>query len=257
MTIARMRWIACLVAVAAVGSTPAQAADSLAPPGAKWNWLPKDDWVHKHWLPYDEGLLFRILDMSREDVRRYFNGDKRQTVAPLANVARTKGYSARRLALRLVRAWHPKTSKRKFAVLIDHATRSLTQGHLMQHMLFHPFHNRNVFRASMDIFGVSMQELNIQLTQGRSRRQIGRQHGRTDDQMRAAIRQALEATQARGVQLKLTPKAEAAREVAVALGALEAWLDESGAGATDPQHPDHAHHPKGARTAALRCTLHP
>ncbi len=223
------------VAGACYAATPAQAADSLAPAGAPRTWLPNEPWVMEHWLPYDEGALLRVLHMSRDDVRRYFQGNRLEVVPPLAQIARRRGISPRRLAARLVRQWHPRVTHRRLVLLVDRATRSLTQGHLLQHMFFHPMHERALTKASESIFGATPSELAAALQQGRSRREVGHGHGRTDAQMHAATERALRQAQATGVRLHLTPPREAQRALADQIPEIERWLDERGKLATDPQ----------------------
>ena len=110
---------AAVVAATLAAAAPASAQDSLAPPGSKRTWLPKEAWVLNHWLPYDEGRLFRYLGMSRQDIRVYFQGPKLQRVPPLAVVARRRGYTVSGLARRLVASWHPRVTHKKRALLLD------------------------------------------------------------------------------------------------------------------------------------------
>src|SRR4051812_6537843 len=57
--------------------------DSLAPKGAPAHWLPPEDWVYDHWLPYDETRLYSLLGITRTDLWNQLRDD-RQTVAQLA-----------------------------------------------------------------------------------------------------------------------------------------------------------------------------
>src|SRR3954454_10384694 len=72
----------------------ALAADSQAPPGAPIDWLPADEWVNEHWLPYDQNLLLRTLHMNTEGLREYFVAHGTPTrIAPLARLVRARGLS--------------------------------------------------------------------------------------------------------------------------------------------------------------------
>jgi hypothetical protein len=51
--------------------TPALARDSLAPVNAGDRWLPQDQWVTHHWLPYDERRLLGELRLSRDDLLKW------------------------------------------------------------------------------------------------------------------------------------------------------------------------------------------
>lgn len=218
--------IACALAVAA----PARAADSLAPRGAPRYWLPTEPWVLEHWLPYNQDQLLSILGLSLEEVRTYFGGTKYQTVPTLAAVAEREGFDVNRLARRLVNAWHPHVSRAVYAELLNHAVRSLTQGHLMQHMLFHPFHDTALFKASMQVFGVTPRELELAEAQHISRMQLGFEHGRTEQQMISAAMSILRREEAVGVRMHLTPPSEARAELAYQASFLTRWLAGNGTG---------------------------
>ncbi len=234
----KTRGFLALVAVSAcslVLTSQTLAADSLAPPGAKRDWLPQEAWVMEHWLPYDEQQLFSTLGVSVTQVRAYFGGSKHPQVPTLAALAQSHGLDVAGLARRLLASWRPRVSQQTYAQLLDRTTRSLTQGHLMQHMLFHPFHDTAVFQASQRIFGVGPQQLTADLAHGMTRRQVGHQNARTDQQMFSAAVAVLRSEQAIGVRRHLTPPAEARRELADQTAALSAWLDEGGASANNPQ----------------------
>lgn len=224
--------LACTALVCAFAAAPgARAADSLAPPGAPRDWLPPttEQWVYEHWLPYDQNTLFRILGVNLEGVRNYFDGTNFQRVPTLAALARSRGLSVQRLARELVDSWHPRVSRGLYALLLNHATRSLTQGHLMQHMLFHPFHDTALHRASPRIFGVSPSQLDKDLAQGMTYREIGHAHGRTDREMIARSTAVLRGEEAVGVKQQFTPASEAREELSIQLSLLPVWLGLSGA----------------------------
>jgi hypothetical protein len=216
-------------------SSVASAADSLAPAGAPRNWLPKSDWVLNHAMPYDEQRLFRALHIDREGVRRYFAADKFTRVPTLAALARKRGIDPDRLARSLVDAWVRHTTHAHRRVLVSRAEKTLTQGHLMQHMLFHPFHVKSLARASTDIFGAPLSDVNGALRSGKTRADVGRAHGRSLAGQKSGVSRVLHGIQDDAVHRKLTPRSEARREVGMQLDALPAWLSESGAQATNPQ----------------------
>jgi hypothetical protein len=217
--------VSCVLVVAAA---PARAADSLAPPGAPRSWLPHEDWVLEHWLPYNQNTLFTILGVNLEQVQNYFESDPNAPAVPtLAALARSRGLNVRRLANELVSSWHPRVSRAQYAVLLNRAMRTLTQGHLMQHMLFHPFHDTALFRASPQVFGVTPHDLNLDLAQHMSHIEIGYQHGRTYQQMASSATAVLRAEEAAGVRQHLTPASEAQAELAYQIASLPKLLTSS------------------------------
>ena len=94
---------ACAVAAApgpaAAKTIVTHSPDSLAPVNAPAHWLPPEPWVYNHWIPYDEGRLYRLLHISRSQLWRQLRDDNR-TLAQLA--ARHGWHSPGRLAAALV-----------------------------------------------------------------------------------------------------------------------------------------------------------
>ena len=230
---ARLALIALAVALLALSAPgAASAGDSHAPPGAGRNWLPKDDWVMQHWLPYDLQRLERLSGMRLEDIRRWFRAPGSR-VPPLADALRARGLEPARVARALVDAGHPPQNLRP--LLVARAEDSFTQGHLLQHLLFHPLHSRGLTRAIPAIFGVRNREMAADLRRGMSRREVGEAHGKTPDQMVRAARAALRRAMQEGSRRGLVPAAEARRELALQLAAVPRWLELRGQGAINPQ----------------------
>ena len=61
--------------VMCVLAAPARAHDSLAPAGAGHNWLPDEEWVHRHWLPFDERELEAALGLRGRELEAYLYDD--------------------------------------------------------------------------------------------------------------------------------------------------------------------------------------
>src|SRR5688572_9125525 len=57
--------------------------DSEAPVTAPAHWLPPEDWVYNHWLPYDEDRLYELLGVGRGAIWRRLRDD-RHNLAGLA-----------------------------------------------------------------------------------------------------------------------------------------------------------------------------
>src|SRR3954465_2934250 len=76
--------------------------DSEAPPGAPPHWLPGEQWVMQHWLPYDETRLYALLPASRGEGW----GGLRAAPRTVADLARAKGWDPAALARELVSPWN-------------------------------------------------------------------------------------------------------------------------------------------------------
>lgn len=133
----RLRRLASLLVLLALGGpSVAGAADSLAPPGAPAHWLPNERWVKEHWLPYDEGRLYALLHITRSQLWHQLRDDTRN----IAELGRARGWSASRLAVALVAPRASSVSAAQLAGLRARAVRTLTQGHMAQHLFFHSLH---------------------------------------------------------------------------------------------------------------------
>src|SRR3954449_5454450 len=111
-----------------------RSADSGAPAHAPAHWLPPEAWVYNHWLPYDETRLYRLLGITRVGLWEQLRDDRR-TLAQLA--ARHGWPDARRLAAALVAPEAGRVGPARLGVLRRRALRTVTQGHLAQHLFFH------------------------------------------------------------------------------------------------------------------------
>lgn len=78
---------------------PARAQDHGAPAGAGHRWLPCEDWVMMHWVPFEERRLYEELRLERSDVLRWLRDDRRHD---LGQLARRRGIDTGDLAARLV-----------------------------------------------------------------------------------------------------------------------------------------------------------
>ena len=218
---------AILVAALALGllAAPAtRAQDSDAPGGALGHWLPTETWVYEHWLPYDEDRLYELLDVDRGDVWRHLRDDAARNLAQLGEGA---GYTPRRLARALVEPRRNHVSARRFGQLRARALRTLTQGHLSQHMLFHNLHQLTIPDRSPEIFGTASVEVFLRLRRSDiSPERIGRLHGRDRAEVRRACEQALRATAARGAREGHVSAAQARLLVDRQLRQLPRWLGQ-------------------------------
>jgi hypothetical protein len=150
----------------------AGAHDSLAPPGAPHQWLPPEEWVFRHWIPFDEAELERALSLGPGELESYLYNDHHT----LAQLARWRGVDHEQLADRLLASWHGLTPDR-LAVLRDRTLRILTQGHLAQHVFFHSFHGVGMQTRTQELFGVSHEVFNALRRLGFSGAEIAQRHG--------------------------------------------------------------------------------
>jgi hypothetical protein len=175
---------ASLLAAIALAAAPASAHDSLAPPGARHNWLPKEDW----------------------------------SANPLA------------LRERLLAPWKSHVSGAQLRVLRNHTSRMLTQGHLTQHMFWHPFHSpafmRRPDQAAHELFGVSIRTYRRLRRERYTEVQIAQVGGRTPAQLRSAIVRHFRMESAMGVRRHLTPPSQAARMLARQLSLVSCWMSK-------------------------------
>ena len=137
--------LACAAAFFAAGCTAAKAPpaqvfddgvaapvagrppDSDAPAGAPPHWLPHDDWIHLHWVPFDEARLHTLLRADRAELWRWLRHD----LQTLAQLAARRGYrSAGKLADALVAPRAKHVSAAQLRALRARTLRVLVQGHL-------------------------------------------------------------------------------------------------------------------------------
>ncbi|MDX6715329.1 MAG: hypothetical protein QOH30_1887 [Baekduia sp.] len=211
----------CLLAAA----PSAQAADSLAPPGAQPHWIPDEGWVNLRWLPFDEDRLYALLHTTRGEVFRWVRVDATNT---LAQFAARRGWKRERLVRALVAPRRGQVSAHVLRVLADHTRRTLTQGHLGQHILFHDLHQTAIADHATRIFGVKTQREFLLLRRSElSPLQIGELHDHTRVAMQRGIDRVLRASQALGVRYGQTSRHQADAQLARQLRQVPRWLGQS------------------------------
>ena len=232
----RLLAIASVAALTAcTGVAPAQAPvpaapqttslDSEAPPGAPPHWLPGESWVMQHWLPYDERRLYGLLGIDRGDVWHWLRDDTR----PLADLARLRGWEPEALARALVEPWRDELpDPARLAVLEKRALRTLTQGHLSQHLFFHSLHQDAIPNHSPEIFGVASRVEWSRLRRSElSPLQICRLNGLPRSHAQRAAERRLRRVAAWGVKHHAMPAAQAKRLLARQLRQLPRWLQQT------------------------------
>ncbi len=167
--------------VAAAPVTPAS-FDSEAPVTAPAHWLPPEDWVYNHWLPYDEGRLYALLGTTRGEIWRQLRDDRHN----LAELAARRGWpDPAKLATALVAPRAGQVTPAVLAGLRSRAQRTITQGHLSQHLLFHSLHQFAIPSEAPAIFGVTDIAFRRLRRAEQSPLEIGRLHGRSPSRIQA------------------------------------------------------------------------
>ena len=116
---------------------------------------------------------------------------------------------AERLAAALVAPWRGKVSAAPPAAAAQRALRTLTQGHMAQHMFFHSLHQFAVPARARRIFGVSRERYLALRRAELSPIQIGMLYGRSPAQVQAAVIATLRERARAGVRTRSTPAAQA------------------------------------------------
>jgi Tol biopolymer transport system component len=220
------RALAAAVALGVAGLVAAPTAagqDSLAPPGAPKHWLPNEQWVNLLWLPYDEARLYDLVGHDRGFIFRWVRDEK-----TLAELGRRRGWTPDTLAAALVSPRRDELRPHDYAIVRERAERTLTQGHLGQHLLFHALHQTAVPAKASQIFGTPTRERFLRLRRDElSPLQIGELHGRTRVEMaRETIRTLREAAEL-GVREGTLTERQAAVMLDRQLRSVPRWLGQS------------------------------
>src|SRR3954470_6342586 len=198
--------------------------DSEAPPGSPPHWLPNEQWVMQHWLPYDETRLYSLLGIDRGDVWRWLRDDTRT----LADLAQLHGWEPAALARELVAPWRGHLREpRRLAVLESRALRTLTQGHLSQHMYFHSLHQNAIPDAAPEIFGTSTTRFRFLRRSELSPLMICRLNGHSRAHAQKSAEATLRAMAARGVNGQAMPASQGQRLLARQLRQVPRWLQQT------------------------------
>ena len=222
-----LRAILLVLAFAALAlpaaASAAGVADPDAPPDSPPHWLPGEAWVSNHWLPYDETRLYGLLKIKRSDVWQQLRDDRHN----LAELARRHGWRAPRLAAALVAPWRGRVSAARLRILRSRALRTLTQGHMAQHMFFHSLHQFAVPARARRIFGLSKERYLALRRAELSPIQIGMHYGRSPSQVQAAVIATLHERARSGVRTRSTPAGQARLLLSRQVSQVPRWLQQS------------------------------
>jgi hypothetical protein len=211
------------VIAAAVGAPAGRTADTEAPPGAGKNWLPNEDWVIRHWIPFEERRLYSALGVRKHEVFKWLD-DYDHTIAGLA---RLRGIDPNALIRRLVRPWKGRVDRRQYLLLRSRTRRTMTQSHLSRHLLFHVFHNRRIGDNARTIFGVSRYTWWDMRRSGRTVMEVARRGKRSEREVLRELLPFLERELRAGVKRNMTPRRQARAFYATQRSKLRTWMREN------------------------------
>ena len=220
-----MRLIALAAALTAllVLAAPARAQDPEAPDGAPKHWLANEPWINYLWLPYEEARLYKLIGKSRGDVFRWVRDER-----TIAQLARRQGWDTHKLAQALVAPRRGSVSPAMLRELTDRAERTLTQGHLGQHILFHALHQNAVPERAPEIFGTRDRDEFVKFRRAElSPLQICELNGRTRVEAQRGVSDALRDAAARGVADGSLPRAQAQVMLDRQLRQIPRWLGQN------------------------------
>jgi hypothetical protein len=242
--------IAVVVCLAAAGS--ASAHDSLQPPGTLHGWLPNEEWVMQHWVPFDETRLYAALRTDNVALERWLRDDHRT----IADLATWRGIDPDALADHLAEPWRDAVSPEQFSVLRERTGRMLTQGHLAQHVLFHYFHGTNLASRTQAVLGFDYASFVALRAQGLTILEVARRGGRSPAQAAAGVRAALVDGAALGVARAEQSPSQSAFMLHRRTALLQCFLRRPLAkyDRTNPygEHlGGHGEHPRGSRIGLL------
>ncbi len=219
----RARSLILILLAAATAAAPAAAAskpDSLAPPGAADNWLPKEGWVWMHWLPFEERELASALGTDAAGIRAHLTDDAHTLVV----LAHRRHWRVKALARHLTRRFDGRVPRARLALLRWRAERMLTQGHLAQHVLYHTMHGPAVPAHAPGIFGTTRETFLAARQAGLTPNEIAVRAGRDPLAARAAVLALLAAEAQRGVATRSQSRAQARLMLARQAGDLDCWM---------------------------------
>lgn len=227
----RSRWLVIVVAVLGLVASAAAATkkivthspDSLAPESAPAHWLPPEAWVYNHWLPYDETRLYRVVGITRNELWQQLRDDKRT----LAQLAARKGWKdPEKLAATLVAPRAASVTPAELQRLQQRAVRTITQGHLAQHVFFHSLHQFALPSAAPELFGVTDAQFRELRRAELSPLAIARLHGISPGEVQAQAIAVLRDRLRAGVAGHAMSREQAGILERRQLSQLPRWLDQ-------------------------------
>lgn len=216
-----------LAAVIAAGSFASALAagafghDSLSPAGAPHRWLPKEDWVYRHWIPFDEQTLKARLGLTGRQLEGYLYNDHRS----LDQLAAARGIPLAQLEDELLQPWDGVADEARLAILRDRTHRILTQSHLAQHMFFHTYHGIDARAHAQALFGLSPRAYWRLRVRGYSGRRIAKVGEVSTKRVRTGMKRLFDEDLAEGIRLKVALPLQNERMYDRRIRQLACWVD--------------------------------
>jgi hypothetical protein len=172
-------------------------ADPDAPAGAPSNWLPAYDWVRERWVPFNEVRLYQALGLPIGTVAKYLYTYPAHS---LEHLARSRGISPQTLLAQTMGSRPTAMPISRWRTLRRRTLLVLSQPHLSQHMLFHPFHITQISGHLAALLGVSQDTfLTLYERDRRSLSEIAHVGGRSESAVRAEVLRLARVQGSRGV----------------------------------------------------------
>ena len=167
------------------------------------------------------------LRPARHHARRLWE-QLRDDHRSLAQLASRHGWpDPRKLATALTAPEAAKVGPARAKLLRERALRTITQGHLAQHLFFHSLHQFGIASEAPAIFGVTDVEFRRLRRAELSPLAIARLHGRSPGQVEALAIAVLRERAQTGVRGHAIPPAQADRLLRRQLSQLPRWLDQA------------------------------
>jgi hypothetical protein len=220
----RILILSSLLVATASFAAAATANDPDAPAGATPRWLPCENWVMYHWLPFDENEFLRRSSITRAQLKRWLYRSDTNTVGELV---RRNGGDPDLIVAALLERRRGRVPDRQFTELTRRATALMTQSHLAQHVFFHLFHDPAVALESRWIFNVGTGDYMRARMSGWTPREIA-EHGGVP--VRTAVRRAMAVLRRRqdaGIAKGWTTHVQAANFLARQRAWTAGWLTQT------------------------------
>jgi hypothetical protein len=243
--------VLALILTVAFAAT-AQARDSNAPRGASNRWLPCEEWVMMHWIPYDENDFEKLTGVKSSRVLNWIRDDQHHR---LRRLVERKGYTVDEAVDKLTAPRIGKVSDAKLAQLKKRTRDMLTQGHLSQHVLFHHFHDPVIGTHSRQIFGLTRGEYTLARRHGFSPARMGWHTGRSKYQIKSAAIKVMRAEMRKAVKRGDISRSEASRFNHRQWRYANRWLHQDLKLGKKGKFPDHARAKKFTKRKELFCSL--
>jgi len=218
----RLALLALLVTMAGggVAASLSLAHDAPMPAHRRHGLLPKEEWVMKHFPPFDERTFVMALKIPQPQFEAFLYNDH-HTLAQLADQRRV----AFEPLVETLAGWTADVPGVDAELIKQRIRLTLVSGHLAQHVFFHVFHGTQFSPGLREASGLSRDRFNLLRDKRWSyRRLIKAAHGNADavqEQVAGKVR----ANAARGVATLQMPQSEADAMSHRQLRRLPCWFN--------------------------------